>query len=206
MSAVDPAAVRGAGETIAAALQRLVDEMPGAATTYGMLLQRLGGRGYGFAMLLLAAPNLTPGPSLPGFSTIFGVPMLALAAGMLLGIPNPRLPLWLAVRVVTRERLARFMAKLVPIAAKADRALRPRWFALVDMPRLNGAWFALLAALLILPFPFVSLAAATAALLIALGLIAEDGLAIALGQALAVASVVLYVVFGWLALVALGWV
>jgi hypothetical protein len=206
MNSADPSAERGAGETIAAELQRLVDETPGAATTYGMLLQRLGRRGYGFAMLLVTAPNLMPGPSLPGFSTIFGVPMLALAAGMLLGVPNPRLPQWLAARVVKRERLARFMAKLVPIAAKADRALRPRWFALVDVPRLNGAWFALLAILLILPFPFVSLAPATAALLIALGVIAQDGLAIALGLATTVASVVLYAVFGWLALAALGWV
>jgi hypothetical protein len=206
MNSADPSAERGAGETIAAELQRLVDETPGAATTYGMLLQRLGRRGYGFAMLLVIAPNLMPGPSLPGFSTIFGVPMLALAAGMLLGVPNPRLPQWLAARVVKRERLARFIAKLVPIAAKADRALRPRWFALVDVPRLNGAWFALLAMLLILPFPFVSLAPATAALLIALGVIAQDGLAIALGLATTVASVVLYAVFGWLALAALGWV
>ena len=62
------------------------------------------------------------------------------------------------------------------------------------------------AALLILPFPFVSLVAATAALLIALGVIAEDGVAIAIGQTLAVVSVAIYAVFGWLALAALGWV
>lgn len=202
----DASAGRVAGETIAAALQRLVDETTVSHTTYGELLDRLGGRGYGFAMMLLAAPNLTPGPSLPGFSTIFGIPMLVLSIGMLIGIPNPRLPRWLARRQVTRERLARFVAKLQPIAARADRALLPRWFALVDMRRLNGAWFAVLAILLVLPFPFVSLAAAAAALVIALGLIAEDGLAIAVGQALAVVSVVLYAIFGWLALAALGWV
>ena len=197
---------RVAGETITVALKRLVEETAGTETTYRELLDRLGGRGYGFAMMLLAAPNLTPGPSLPGFSTIFGIPMLVLAIGMLVGVPNPRLPRWLAARKVTRERLARFVGKLLPIAAKADRALVPRWFALVDMPRVNGAWFALLAVLLVLPFPFVSLAAALAALLIALGLIAEDGLAIALGQAIAVVSVVLYAIFGWLAMAALGWV
>jgi hypothetical protein len=206
MKSADPSAARGAAETIAAVLQRLLDETPGAVTTYGMLIQRLGRRGYGFAMLLLTAPNLMPGPSLPGFSTIFGVPMLALAAGMLLGVPNPRLPQWLAARVVKRERLERFIARLVPIAARADRALQPRWFALVDTPRLSGAWFAVLAILLILPVPFVSMAPATAALLIALGLIAQDGLAIALGLVVTVVGVVLYAVFGWLALAALGWV
>jgi hypothetical protein len=206
MSAAGASAGRAAVESIAVALQRLVDGTPDEGTSYGDLLHRLGRRGYGFAMLLLAAPNLTPGPSLPGFSTIFGVPMLVLAIGMLIGVPSPRLPRVLAARHLTREKLARFMAKLVPIAARADRALRPRWFVLVDLSRLNGAWFALLAVLLVLPFPFVSLAAAAAALLIAVGLIAEDGLAIALGQAAAVASVVLYAIFGWVALRALDWV
>lgn len=194
------------GEPIAVALQRLVESTTGAETSWGELLRRLGGRGYGFAMLLLAAPNLTPGPSLPGFSTLFAVPMLAVAAGMLLGVATPRLPRFLAQRRIGRERLARFIAKVVPIAARADRVLRPRWPALVAMTRVNGAWFALLAALLILPFPFVSLVAATAALLIALGVIAEDGVAIAIGQTLAVVSVAIYAVFGWLALAALGWV
>ena len=206
MNAAPPPAGRAAGETITAALKRLVEETEGEATTYRELLDRLGSRGYGFAMMLLAAPNLTPGPSLPGFSTIFGIPMLALAIGMLVGIPNPRLPRWLARRRVARDRLARFVGKMLPIAAKADKALFPRWFTLVDMTRLNGASLALLAVLLVLPFPFVSLAAALAALLIALGLIADDGLAIALGQAMTVVSVILYAVFGWLALAALGWV
>ena len=206
MNAAGTSGGRAVGETITSVLRRLVEETDTSETTYRALLDRLGGRGYGFAMMLLAAPNLTPGPSLPGFSTIFGIPMLALAIGMLIGIPNPRLPRWLAARKVTRERLARFVGKLLPIAAKADRALQPRWFTLVDMTRLNGAWFAILAVLLVLPFPFVSLAAALAALLIALGLIADDGLAIAFGQAMAVVSVVLYAIFGWLALAALGWV
>lgn len=194
------------GESIAASLRRLVEETEGEETSWGELLARLGSRGYGFAMMLLAAPNLTPGPSLPGFSTIFGIPMLAIAVGMLAGAPTPRVPGILAARKVSRERLARFMSKVIPIAAKADRALQPRWFAVVDMTRVNGIWFALLAILLILPFPFVSLVAATAALLIALGLIAEDGLAIVAGQVLAVVSVGLYAVFGWLALAALDWV
>jgi hypothetical protein len=59
-----------------------------------------------------------------------------------------------------------------------------------------------LSVLLILPFPFVSLAAAGAALLIALGLLAEDGGAIALGLAATLASLGLYVGFVWLAYVA----
>jgi len=191
--------------SIAGALQAVVDETTSEVTSFGEILNRLGGRGFGFAMLLLAAPNLTPGPSMPGFSTIFGIPMVWLAIQMFLGATNPRLPVWLARRTVTRARLAGFMAKLVPIAAKADHALKPRWPAFVALRGLNALWFVVLAGLLVLPLPFVSLAAAGAVLLIALGLIAEDGMAVALGQAAAIATVGLYVAFGWTALAAVGW-
>ncbi len=189
---------------IEAALRGLVADLPGEETSLGGILAALGPRGHGFAMFLLAAPNLTPGPSMPGFSTIFGVPMLLLALGMLAGLPAPRLPGFLARRRVTRARLARFVDLLAPVAARADRALRPRLPRLAGARRLLGACFVLLAVLLVLPFPFVSLAAAGAALLLALGLVAEDGLAVALGLAATAGSVVLYAAFGWLAWTAIA--
>ncbi len=192
--------------SIAGALQHVVDATQESELSYGEALRRLGGRGFGFAMLILAAPNLTPGPSLPGFSTIFGVPMVALAIQMFFGAGHPRLPGWLARRRVTRLRLAAFIGKLVPLAAKADRALRPRWSGFVALRRVSAAWFVVLACLLVLPFPFVSLAAASAVVLIAVGMIGEDGLAIALGYAAGVATLCLYAIFGWAALRALGWI
>ncbi|MFM8992478.1 MAG: exopolysaccharide biosynthesis protein, partial [Alphaproteobacteria bacterium] len=63
--------------------------------------------------------------------------------------------------------------------ARADRALRPRLPLLAGARRAIGACFVLLALLLVLPFPFVSLAATAG-------------------------SVVLYAIFGWLAWAALA--
>ncbi len=188
---------------IADALGRLVDGIDGEDASLSEILARLGPRGYGIAMFLLAAPNLTPGPSIPGFSTIFGLPMLALALGMLAGWPSPRLPRWLGARRVSRARLARAVGLMVPIAARADRLLRPRLPGLAGARRLVGAAFVLLAALLVLPFPFVSLVAAGAALLLAAGVMAQDGVAVALGFAGTVASAALYGVFAWIAYAAL---
>jgi hypothetical protein len=189
---------------IADALVRLADGIQTDEASLSDIVARLGSRGYGFAMFLLAAPNLTPGPSLPGFSTIFGVPMLVLALGMLLGWPSPRLPRWLGERRVSRARLSRMIGLMLPIAARADRLLRPRLPHVAAARRVVGAAFVLLATLLVLPFPFVSLAAAAAALVLAAGVLAEDGLAVALGLAGSLASAMLYVVFGWLAYAALG--
>jgi hypothetical protein len=192
------------GDGIEGALRDLAAGIPGEDASLGDVLAALGPRGHGFAMFLLAAPNLTPGPSLPGFSTIFGVPMLLLALGMVAGLPAPRLPGFLARRRVSRARIARLVGLLAAIASRADRALRPRLPRLAGARRLMGACFVLLALLLVLPFPFVSLAAAGAALLLALGLVAQDGVAVALGLAATAGSVVLYAIFGWLAWAALS--
>lgn len=186
------------------ALRDLVAGIQGEDASLGEILAALGPRGHGFAMFLLAAPNLTPGPSIPGFSTIFGVPMLLLALGMVAGLPAPALPGFLARRRVSRARVARLVGLLAPIASRADRALRPRLPRLAGARRAIGACFVLLALLLVLPFPFVSLAAAGAALLLALGLVAQDGIAVALGLAATAGSVVLYAIFGWLAWTALA--
>lgn len=188
---------------IADALARLLDAVTGEDVSLSEILERLGGRGYGVAMFLLAAPNLTPGPSIPGFSTIFGLPMLALAVGMVLGWPSPRLPRLIGARRISRARLARMIGLMMPIAMRADRLLRPRLPGLAAAQRVNGLAFAVLAALLVLPFPFVSLAAAAAALLLAVGLLAEDGYAVALGHAGVLASLALYAIFAWLAYAAL---
>lgn len=184
---------------IATALDDLAASIPGDGISVAGILAQLGGRGYGFAIFLLAAPNLTPGPSLPGFSTLFGLPMLALALGMLLGRPHPVLPRFLGARRIARARLVRMLGLMVPVARQADRLLRPRMPALVRARRLDAAALVALSVLLVLPFPFVSLAAAGAALLIALGLLAEDGGAIALGLVATLASLALYGGFVWLA-------
>jgi hypothetical protein len=187
---------------IAAALDDLAAGIPGDGICVAEILERLGGRGYGFAIFLLAAPNLTPGPSLPGFSSLFGLPMLVLSLGMFLGRPHPVLPRVLGDRRISRARLVRMLGLMVPVARQADRLLRRRLLTLVGARRLSAVALVVLSVLLILPFPFVSLAAAAAALLIALGLLAEDGAAIALGLAATLASLGLYAGFTWLAYVA----
>jgi hypothetical protein len=108
----------------------------------------------------------------------------------------------LGARRIAQARLVRMLGLMLPVARQADRLLRPRIPALVRARRLDAAALVALSVLLILPFPFVSLAAAGAALLIALGLLAEDGGAIALGLAATLASLGLYVGFVWLAYVA----
>jgi hypothetical protein len=190
--------------TIESALNALADGIEGDDASYGELLERLGARGYGFGFLLLAAPNVTPGPAIPGFSTIFGLAMVVLAVQMLRGIASPRLPEFLARRRVTRAGFKRFIGVFARIAAKADRVLRSRWPGFVARRVASSLVLLILGVLLCLPIPLVSYVSAAAAILIAAGLIGRDGALIAAGQAGAVVSVVLYLAVGWIALAAFG--
>ena len=121
--------------SLAAAFARAVDGPDDVKATLGEMVAKLESRGYGVLLFLFAAPNLTPGPSLPGFSTIFALPLMLIAAQMALGIDSPKLPI---------------------------------------------------------PLPFLPLIPSVATTILALGLMARDGVAVAIGLAACAAAAVAF--------------
>ena len=183
-------AAQGGG--IEDALRGLVAGMPGEDASLGDVLAALGPRGHGFAMFLLAAPNLTPGPSLPGFSTIFALPLALIAAQMAWGVSSPKLPGFLARLGVARPRARSIVAYLAPTLGRVEKLLRPRWpgFLTLGVQKLIGAVAVVEAVLLLIPLPFLPIIPSVALTIVALGLMARDGAAVALGlAACAVAAV-----------------
>ncbi len=177
-------------ETILAVLRRLGHGPEDERATLGELVARLDARGHALVILLLAAPNLTPGPSIPGFSTIFGVPLCIVAFEMILGRRSLRLPGFVARISIPRRRVANFIRKLEPLLQRIERVLKPRPPAL-DAPAVGRAiGFAclVLSVLLVLPIPVFSLVPAAALVILALGLLARDGLAVLCGVGLGVVA------------------
>lgn len=175
-------------ETILAVLRRLGHGPADERATLGELVAKLDERGHALVLLLLAAPNLTPGPSIPGFSTIFGVPLCIVAYEMIAGRRVLRLPGFLARLSVPRRRVAGLVTKLEPLLGRIERVLKPRGPAL-DSPavgRALGIACLLLAVLLCLPIPIFSLLPAAALVILALGLLARDGVAVICGVSLGV--------------------
>lgn len=173
-------------ETIVEVLRRLGQGAEGERATLGELVAELDVRGHPLVLLLLAAPNLTPGPSIPGFSTIFGVPLCVVSFEMILGRRRLRLPGILARISIPRQRIASFILKLEPILHRVERVLKPRRPALdgEGTMRALGVACLILSVLLTLPIPVFSLLPATALVIVALGLFARDGLAVLCGLGL----------------------
>ncbi len=170
-----------------ALLSGLTDGLAGESITFGAILERLHDRAFGILALLLALPNALPGPAIPGFSLLFGLPLAVLGLQMAAGRPTPWLPPFLARRAIARTRLETLLAHAVPRVRPVERLFRPRYPWLAGERRL-GLVLTLLALVMSLPVPLGNLPVALSILIIALGLIAGDGLAVLAGILAGVAA------------------
>lgn len=149
--------------------------------TLGDIVKALGERGFGALILLLAAPNLIPLP--PGSSFIFGVPLVFITAQLMIKQDKVWLPKRLVNMKVGGGRLPYLLKRLVPYVVKVEKFLKPRGTLLTSSygERLAGLAGLFAAIVLLLPIPGANMAPAFALCCFALGLIEQDGLAMAAG-------------------------
>lgn len=178
----------------------LVRTHPAERISLGDLVDGLGHHAFGLLLLLLAIPNSLPIPSPPGFSTLFGLPMMLFAAQLCWGTPRPWLPQYLRKKTLSRIDLLQLLERAQPYVAKVERHLRPRlpFFTTETMRRLGGVVIFAMATLMALPIIFGNFLPALSILLISLALIEEDGLMMVAGGILsivaaAIVSLIVYI-------------
>lgn len=161
------------------------------------LMAVLEHRAFGVLMLILALPNAVGLGTIPGLSTVFGVPQVLISIQMIFGAPRPWLPRWLAEKSIAMSDFRIMVTKAVPYLVKMERLLQPRLEATTSQAaeRFLGVVFLILAVIVSLPIPFANQPPAVAQVLIALGLIERDGVFVLLGLvaslvALSIAGVV----------------
>jgi hypothetical protein len=196
-TAFSEAEAEAASEKTSAVLVRLAAEHPGPEIRMGEVVAALGDRGLGLAILMIALPNLLPGPAMPGYSTIFGVPIAVLSVRLLGRNHNPHLPGWIERRSLSMPRFRLLVAKAAPLLRRIEAVLHPRrsFFTSSVGIRTVGALLFATAIFLSAPVPLAGWLPTIAIIVMALGLIEKDGHALAVGAALAVVS--------WAAVVAL---
>jgi hypothetical protein len=144
------------------------------------IAQAHGPEAHGTLLLLLAMPCLLP---VPGVGTVLGMGMTALAVAMWRGQATAGLPPRVAELEMSRYWAQRVLAGLASAYEVAGRYARSRlchftgpdwqsWIALV---------VGLMALIVVLPIPFGNLLPSLALMLIGLGLVFRDGLALLLG-------------------------
>jgi hypothetical protein len=147
----------------------------------GELVDGFGERGFGAVMLLLALPNMAPLP--PGASTLFGLPLILIAAQLALGRRAVWLPAAFRRRTIAAPLFAQVVTTTRPYLRSAERLLRPRLGFMIgpSATRLTGAACVVLAILIALPIPLANFLSGLAVATFSLGLLRHDGLAVLAG-------------------------
>lgn len=165
-------------------MQEILRTWPADRLTFGELIEALGQRGYGALIVLLALPNLLPF-WVPFLSPLVGVPMFIICAQLAFGRTTPRLPDMVARRSMRGAALLGMIQKASPWLRRVERFVKPRPSFLTTRTgeRLVGAWCMVLAAIVVLPTPLTNGPPALACLVMALGMLEEDGVVILAGAA-----------------------
>ena len=174
------------------------------------MAQAHGPEAHGTLLLLLAMPCLLP---VPGVGTVLGVGMAALAVAMWRDQGEPCLPQGVANLELPRHWARRVLEGLASAYEMAGRHARARLSHLAG-PTWRSALavvVGLMAIIVVLPIPFGNLLPALALMLIGLGLVFRDGIAVILGLlmsgvALTTTTGLLLMTWIWGSEWILGWV
>lgn len=187
-------------------LRRLSDELVALAQTFqdrevtlGEVMTQLGARASALLMVILTLPFCAP-VSIPGLSTPFGIVIVFLATRYALGLPP-----WLPRKLLATRLPPKFFGKLMLHAGKLigwiERKLRPRWLWLTPNPAITRLHALVVIAgglLLLLPLggiPFTNTLPALAIVVLTLGVIERDGVAIIVAYLLVLATVIYFGTF-----------
>jgi hypothetical protein len=181
--AVTPASVRvRSGRRISGILQALAERTEGDRISFGDLVDSFSARAYGPLIVLFAAPNILP-VALPGISAILGAPLILLTGQLMLGRRHPWLPGFLRRRSLARSSFESLVARIVPRLRQIERWIQPRWLTMTGIVgrRVIGAAGVVLATIVFLPIPFGNMLPGIALVLMAVGLLGRDGVAVLAG-------------------------
>ena len=144
------------------------------------ILTAMGSRMHGVALVILALPDTWPLP-LPSTSTVLGIPLVLIAAHLVMYGEESRLPARaeaISVSPAVLRMLARYAG---PVLRILERISRPRWSGFLRSDRALGLLCLYLSVLLLLPLPFLNVAPALCLVAIAFGMVHRDGAIVALG-------------------------
>jgi hypothetical protein len=158
-------------------LRNLLVELPGEDLSVGKLIETLGDRSFGLALIVFALPSALPVPA-PGYSIPLGVILILVAGQMIFG----RKRLWLPQKILAwkfrSERAQKFLSAFIRFLQYFEKILSPRmeWVCAGVGIRIFGLLVVGMATLMLIPIPFTNTLPAMMVLCIGLGLTEDDGI------------------------------
>ncbi len=146
----------------------------------GNFIDILHERGFGIMIFLLALPMALPLPVPPGVNLFFAVPLMFLTFQQIYGAHRVWLPSSIRRKKFNHERIASVIETAKPWLNRLSLFIRPRIaFMTRGIPsKLIGLFGFLFAMCVCIPIPMTNTVPSFAILLMALGVLMRDGLAV----------------------------
>lgn len=169
--------------------------------TLGEIVEAFGERGFGALILIVALISLFPWP--PGSKAILSIPIILLALELAFQRQRVWLPGWALDRGLPRETFGQALGRVMKPIRFVERLSQPRmpWLTGEAADVVTGVTCVFLAVMMALPVPFGDLLPGVTLIVLGLGVMQRDGVAILLG-ALGTAACVIYLFLVWAAVTA----
>lgn len=156
------------------ALDELAHDASRDRVSVGDLLSLMHHRAIAALMFVFAFPNILP--TIPGFSTLFSLPLMVLSVQLAFGL-NPWLPKAITKRSLSQKQAKSLIRKINPWLLKAETYIKPRasFLAVQPFEFLVGISCLFMAMIIFLPIPFGNLLPAVSVCLFSLGVLGRDG-------------------------------
>jgi hypothetical protein len=151
-----------------------------ASIPFGSMIDALGARAHGMALLILILPEAIPMP-IPSVGAVLGIPLILVAAHLVVFGEHAGIPERVRSINMPVSALRAVVKYLGPVLDFLENLARPRWLVLARSERISGAVCLYLALLLFLPIPFLNFPQALCLAAIALGMVTRDGIFVAAG-------------------------
>jgi len=173
-------------------LRQILADNPQDMISVEQIVNGMGTSSFGTSLMVFSIPEVIPIP-VPGLAAIVVLPTGLLAAQMIAGKGEVRLPKALLKRSVPRKVFAAAVKAILPSLERAEKRVRPRWQWATSpaAKRFLGGLILLLACVMSLPIPMTNVPPAISIFIIGMGLAERDGKLLALGVTLGLASIAL---------------
>jgi hypothetical protein len=168
---------------ISTVFESILSHYPEDRIAVGTLVTHFSHSGFGFLIILFAALPALPIPA-QGIATLLSIPLCLLFGQIFVGRTSPWIPAWIARKTFARRTLVTLSQALLPYLKKFEYISRPRFFYMTSPAGKKAiAIMGIVCALLIaIPIPFTNTIPSIGILIMALGMIERDGLAVKAGM------------------------
>ena len=165
-------------------LHEISGEITDKTISLGELVDFLHERGFGVLLFLFALPMALPLPVPPGINLLFATPLLFLSFQLLYGAKKPWLPPFLRKREFNKTAFDKMVKQGDLWLKRLSWFIRPRLGFVTQgwVSHIVGLFSLLFALCICIPIPLTNTVPSFAVLLMAVGLLMRDGLAIIAGM------------------------